>query len=224
MVMQFGSFALDTARRQLFRGDTHAHLTPLAYELLVLLVTEAPRVLDKPELHRRLWPDTFVSDATLVGLIKELRKALDDRDPEAPIIRTIHGVGYAFCLPVSKASSRTADAWHWLVMRGRRVALHEGENIIGRDAASDVCLDDPSVSRRHALIIIDATSTRLEDRGSKNGTTVRGQPVSSSVVVEAGDRIVFGSVVAVYRVSGPGDSTQTRSDLVPVHPPTSRRV
>ena len=224
MLMRFGSFALDAARRQLFRGDTPAHLTPMAYALLVLLVTEAPRVLDKQELHRRLWPNTFVSDATLVGLIKELRKALDDRDPQAPVIRTLHRVGYAFCLTVRKAPSRSSDVWHWLVMRGRRVALHEGDNVVGRDAASDVCLDDPSVSRRHARIIIDPTLTRLEDLGSKNGTTVKGQRVSSPVPVATGDRMVFGSVIAVYRVSGAGDSTQTRSDLERAHPVTSRRV
>ena len=47
-----------------------------------------------------MWPTTFVSDATLVGLIKELRRALDDRDRAAPIIRTVQRVGYAFCLPL----------------------------------------------------------------------------------------------------------------------------
>jgi pSer/pThr/pTyr-binding forkhead associated (FHA) protein len=50
-------------------------------------------VVRTPELHERIWPGTFVSDATLISLVKEIRRALDDRDVQAPIIRTAHGVG-----------------------------------------------------------------------------------------------------------------------------------
>jgi DNA-binding winged helix-turn-helix (wHTH) protein len=211
MIVHFGRYALDCPRRQLLRDDTPAHLTPKAFELLVLLVTEAPRVVGKRELHQRLWPDTFVSDAALVGLIKELRRALDDHDPDAPVIRTAHRVGYAFCLAVSNAPSPARSRWHWLVLSGRRVALREGDNIIGRDEASDVCLDDPSVSRRHARLVVSRAGGRLEDLGSKNGTMLNGEAVTGPLMVNAGDRIVFGSVAAVYRTSGPGDSTQTRT-------------
>ena len=59
-------------------GDTSIHLTPKGFDLLALLVSEAPRVVPKAELHQRMWPGTFVSDATLVGLVKEVRRALHD--------------------------------------------------------------------------------------------------------------------------------------------------
>jgi DNA-binding winged helix-turn-helix (wHTH) protein len=72
MVMHFGPFTLDSDRRQVFRDGTVAHLTPKAFELLTSLVTAAQRVVSKRELHDRLWPGTFVSDATLAGLVKEL--------------------------------------------------------------------------------------------------------------------------------------------------------
>jgi DNA-binding winged helix-turn-helix (wHTH) protein len=68
------------------------HLTPLAFTLLDLLIAEAPRVFTKEELHSRLWPDTFVSDAALTSLIKELRRALDDREARA-LIRTVNRIG-----------------------------------------------------------------------------------------------------------------------------------
>jgi DNA-binding winged helix-turn-helix (wHTH) protein len=74
-------------------------------------------VLRKAELHERLWPGTFVSDATLVGLIKQLRRALDDRDPTSRLIRTAFGVGYAFCQgfgacdAASIASFASRSAW-----------------------------------------------------------------------------------------------------------------
>jgi eukaryotic-like serine/threonine-protein kinase len=97
---RFGSFELDPAQRQLRRDGSEMHVTPKAFDLLALLIDAAPRVVRKSELHERLWPTTFVADATLAGLVKELRRALDDRDPERPVIRTAHRVGYAFCAPL----------------------------------------------------------------------------------------------------------------------------
>ena len=211
MIRRFGPFVLDAGRRQLLRNEHPTHLTPKAFDLLVLLVTEAPRVVNKRELHERLWPGTFISDATLAGLIKELRRALDDHTPDAPILRTAHRVGYAFCAPLDTAAPRLSRPWHWLVLRGRRVALAEGENVVGRDPVSEICLDDPSVSRRHARMVIDGEGVRLEDLGSKNGTTIRGETVREPRALVAGDRLVFGSVVAVYRTSASGMSTETRS-------------
>ena len=226
MLVQFSSFALDVARRRLSRGRTIVHLTPKAFDLLQLLIEEAPRVVEKRELHERLWRGTFVSDATLVGLIKELRRALDDRDPASPIIRTAHRVGYAFCPAIvrdpSAAGGRPAPesgtrlCSHWLVLPGGRAALHEDNNVIGRNPASHVCLDVPGVSRSHARIVIAGDAARLTDLASKNGTKVNDQPVTTEVVLRDGDRIGFGSVVGVYRSSAAGMSTETHAGPTPV--------
>ena len=168
--VRFGAFCLDLPRRQLVRGAEAVHLTPKAFDLLALLIGEAPRVVTKPELHERLWPGTFVSDATLVSLVKELRRALEDRDPHRPIIRTVHRVGYAFCSPTEIAPPHAPRISHWLVVQGRRVVLQPGETVIGRDPLSTVCLDSAGVSRRHARIVVEEARVLLEDLGSKNGT------------------------------------------------------
>jgi predicted XRE-type DNA-binding protein len=68
MSVRFGPFEVDSERRLLLKEGGEVHLKPKAFDLLALLVAEAPRVVRKDELHRRLWPGTFVSDATLVGL------------------------------------------------------------------------------------------------------------------------------------------------------------
>ena len=125
MAVQFGPFTLDAARRHLLREGEVVHLTPKAFDLLLLLVNEAPQVINKRELHERLWPATFVSDATLVGLVKELRRALHDRDDHAPVIRTVHRVGYALCPEVHAGARARARVWHWLVFRGRRSAVRQ---------------------------------------------------------------------------------------------------
>lgn len=210
MAVRFGPFTLDTARRQLRHEGIEVHLTPKAFDLLALLVSNAPRVVDKAELHERLWPDTYVSDTTLVGVVKELRHALGDHDRHSPVIRTVHRVGYALALDIEEAPSPSRrEEWHWLVLRGRRVPLHRGENLVGRDPGSHVLLDAAGVSRRHARLLIDDAGVRLEDLGSKNGTTVGDAPVADVTTLKDGDRIAFGSVVAVYRSSATGLSTET---------------
>ena len=209
MILRFGPFSIDAGRRLLLRAGVTIHLTPKGFDLLCLLVSEAPRVLSKRELHERLWPGTFVSDASLTGLVKELRRALRDRDRgDVLVIRTAHRVGYACDLAVD-AGERDARPWHWLIFVGHRVRL-QPETVIGRDPEADVWLDLPSISRRHARIVIEPTGVRLEDLGSKNGTTIGDAPVRSSVALRDGDRISFGSVVSIYRTSGTGASTETR--------------
>lgn len=97
MIVRFGTCTFDAHRRQVLRdnGDV-IHLTPKAFDLLGLLLESAPSVVRKTEFHERLWPGTFVSDATLAGLVKELRRALEDPPGDVPLIRTSYGVGYAF--------------------------------------------------------------------------------------------------------------------------------
>ena len=219
MIVRFGCFVLDTPRRQLRAGDEVRHLTPKAFELLTLLVREAPRVVSKQELHERLWPDAHVSDATLVGLVKEVRRVLDDRDADAPLIRTAHRVGYAFTAEVAAAASAAATAGakgrFWLVFSERKLLLGSGENVVGRDPAAHLHVDHAGVSRRHARLTVDGVEVRIEDLGSKNGTTVGGKRVSEPIRLRDGDRCAFGPVVAVFRVAGADVSTITQSRLRP---------
>lgn len=74
MQVRFGEFIVDTDRRQLRQGETERHVSPKAFEFLCLLLQNRPRALSKAELHERLWPSTFVSDATLTSLVAEVRR------------------------------------------------------------------------------------------------------------------------------------------------------
>lgn len=222
MSVRFGLFTLDTDRRLLQRNEADVHLTPKAFDLLLLLIQEAPRVLRKAELHERLWPGTFVSDATLVGLIKEIRRQLDDRDATSRLVRTAFGVGYAFCgtvestgLPPGRRKPDIGEESWWIVAGGRNIPLGEGEHLIGRDPASTVWLDVPGVSRRHARIVIDRQGASIEDLESKNGTTVRDHLVEGPSPLHDGDRIQVGPILVVFHVSASGPSTTTLTGRIP---------
>jgi DNA-binding winged helix-turn-helix (wHTH) protein len=213
VAVRFGSFELAADARRLMRGGEHLHLTPKAFDLLVLLVDAAPRVMPKAELHARLWPDSFVADTTLVGLVKEVRRVLADADAASPIIRTVTRVGYAFAAPL-----RTADlppgSRHWLVADGRSFPLAAGSNEIGRDQVAGVSLDSGSVSRRHARIVVSGDEARVEDSGSKNGTSVNGHPVLQPLALRDGDRLLIGTVPLTYRMSAAALSTETRASTI----------
>jgi DNA-binding winged helix-turn-helix (wHTH) protein len=209
----FGPFTLDTDMRQLLRGPNRdpVHLSPKAYELLCVLVETGPRAIAKGELHERLWPSIFVSEATLASLVAEVREALGERGREARFIRTVHGFGYAF-------SGSTCDSVvpqlpsfeNWIICNGREQPLGEGEHLIGRDPDVAIALRSPTVSRHHAKIVVTGGSAILEDLGSKNGTYVRGQAVTSSVELIDGDRIRVGAFELTYRSLVGVGSTETQ--------------
>ncbi len=209
MTVRFGPFELDDAQRLLRRGGREVHLTPKAFDLLALLVAEAPRVVRKDELHERLWPGTFVSDATLVGLVKEVRRALDDRDARAPIIRTAHGVGYAFAHAIDGAPGRPSAPASWLLLGPRRIPLAEGEHVIGRDPSAAIHVDSSGVSRRHARIVVSGQGADIEDLASKNGTRLNDTVVTGRASLRDGDRIQLGPTILIFKVSGSGVSTDT---------------
>jgi DNA-binding winged helix-turn-helix (wHTH) protein len=209
MIVRFGAFALDSDRRQVTRDDVEIHLTPKAFDLLTVLIDDAPRVVRKTELHGQLWPGTFVSDSTLVGLVKEVRRALEDRDPRTPIIRTAHGIGYACVAPIDREVARGTPVSRWIVTGGRRIALADGENVIGREPAVAILLDVAGVSRRHARIVVSKRGAILEDLGSKNGTRIGDTLVTGTVALHDGDAIHVGPVPIIYHTAASGISTDT---------------
>jgi DNA-binding winged helix-turn-helix (wHTH) protein len=209
--LRFGAFEFYSDRRQLLRDGREVHLTPKAFDLLALLVREAPAVVSKPEIHSRLWPGTFVSDATLAGVVKELRRALGD-DGSGALIRTAHRVGFAFTAPLEATkSSKSAPAIvHWLELGSRRIPLTEGANVIGRDPSAAVWLDVAGVSRRHAQVLLENGTATLEDLGSKNGTLVGDRPVRGRVRLHDADRIQVATEHLVFRSAVGGISTATQ--------------
>jgi diguanylate cyclase (GGDEF)-like protein len=65
---------------------------------------------------------------------------------------------------------------------------------IGRDRTSNLQLSDPSVSRHHAVVSEVQGELMLEDRGSTNGTSLGGRPVTGPVVLPIGEVFYVGEV------------------------------
>ena len=215
---RFGEFVLDVDLRQLRGPSGELHLSPKAFDLLVLLVTSRSRVLSKIELQEQLWPGTFVIETNLANLIAEIREALNDDARNPRFIRTAHRVGYAFCGTVADEpdTSRSATAvmnFCWLLKDGHRIPLRAGENILGRDLEGTIDIDSGSVSRRHARICVREHDATIQDLESKNGTFLRGQRVSATPVpLSDGDEVRIGSVSLRFRRRSRSDSTMTLAE------------
>lgn len=221
--VSFGAFMLNLDSRELLRGSRAVPLTPKAYQLLEILVTNRPKALSKFDLQERLWPDTFVLDKNLVNLVAEIRQALGDDPAEPRFVRTVHRFGYAFQLPAAETASDNPTGNNTAVRFRLQWAnggarLGEGEHVLGRDPDLELFFDSPGVSRRHALIRVAGDSATLEDLDSKNGTFVDDRSLDARTQLHDGDRIRIGSIQLTFNAVTAPVSTRTerrprRSDV-----------
>ena len=214
MRVVFGECEFDSGRRVLLRHGSAIPLSPKAFQLLELLLDRRPEAVTKVELLERLWPETFVSDASLHNVMAEVRAALGDAPQLPRFIRTVPRYGYAFHGDVQLAPtvdiSRPSPSGPRLVSKRGEWILAEGSNVVGRDRDCAVRIDSVTLSRHHARIVVTRGETTVEDLGSKNGTQVNGQRIKQPVALKDSDQIQVGAMTMTYRMSDTLSSTRTR--------------
>ena len=96
-VVEVGDVTVDVDRHRVFVRGTEVSLRRKEFELLLLLMDNAGRVLTRDTLIDRIWGSDYVGDTkTLDVHVKRLRNHIE-LDPSAPaIITTVRGVGYRF--------------------------------------------------------------------------------------------------------------------------------
>ena len=92
----FGPFRADAVRRVLLRDNIPVPLTSKAFDTLEVLLRNRDRVMEKEELLKAIWPDSFVEEANLTQNVSTLRKALCELPGEHRYIATVPGRGYRF--------------------------------------------------------------------------------------------------------------------------------
>ncbi|HKO96186.1 MAG TPA: alpha/beta fold hydrolase [Pyrinomonadaceae bacterium] len=103
----FGVFRIDVTERVLLNERGSVPLTPKAFDLLLFLVENSGHVLNKEELMKQVWPDSFVEDNNLAQNISTLRKALDAGG--AKFIETVPKRGYRFVADVTETGDEEVD-------------------------------------------------------------------------------------------------------------------
>ena len=92
----FDDFRVEPRNYKIFRADHVLALEPKTFQILLFLLENHDRVVEKRELLDAIWKDVAVTENALTREIGKLRKALGD-DPKAPkYVETVHTRGYRF--------------------------------------------------------------------------------------------------------------------------------
>jgi TolB-like protein len=92
----FDDHALDTDRRELYRGPEAVAVEPQVFDLLVFLVQNRDHVVSKDDLINGVWGGRIVSESTLTSRINAARRAVGDSGEDQKLIRTIPRKGLRF--------------------------------------------------------------------------------------------------------------------------------
>jgi DNA-binding winged helix-turn-helix (wHTH) protein/TolB-like protein/Flp pilus assembly protein TadD len=95
-VYEFDNFRLDAGERQLSRDGAPVTLPSKAFDLLLALVENSGRLVEKEEIYSRVWGDQVVEESNLTVQVSAIRKALGERTQNPRYIVTVPGYGYRF--------------------------------------------------------------------------------------------------------------------------------
>src|SRR6476620_2399023 len=101
---EFGPYQLDPSKRILTREGEGIQLTPKATDILIMLVKHAGQLVEKDELLKEVWPNTFVEEANLSQNVFTLRRAFGEDRAEPRYIETVARRGYRFLAAVRTVS------------------------------------------------------------------------------------------------------------------------
>ena len=97
----FGVYTLDTECYELRSAEGVIPLERQGFTMLVYLIQHRDRVVLRQELFDHLWPNHFVSDASLEQCIAVVRRAVKDSGRAQRVIQTVRGRGYRFVAPIT---------------------------------------------------------------------------------------------------------------------------
>lgn len=107
---EFGPYRLDVDEHLLLRDGVQLSLTLKTYEILLLLVQNVGRMIEKGELMDKVWPNTFVDEANLTQNIFMLRKVLGANPEGQKYIETVPRRGYRFAAAVREVREGAPDS------------------------------------------------------------------------------------------------------------------
>ncbi|MDQ2844462.1 MAG: transcriptional regulator [Acidobacteriota bacterium] len=99
-VYEFGEFRLDAVQRVLENAGRPLSIAPKALDVLILLVENRGRIVEKEELLGKVWPGVFVEDNNLAFNISVLRKLFGESSSSPHYIETVPKRGYRFTTEV----------------------------------------------------------------------------------------------------------------------------
>lgn len=184
-IYQFGRCELDVDRRELRRDGRPVALERKVFQVLHELVRHADGVVTKHDLLDRVWPGTTVNEVAIARCISTARRAIADAAGDA--IKTVHGLGYRFVLPVNAVGGAPAGAMEPRAAPAPAVPERKQVSVLCAilDGARPPAID---LDDRHGLML--ALEKHAEGAAQRHGGTVLD-------VTDGGLQIVFGAPAAL---------------------------
>ncbi|HEX5708044.1 MAG TPA: winged helix-turn-helix domain-containing protein, partial [Pyrinomonadaceae bacterium] len=174
----FGPFVADARRRRLLRDGRAVALTPKAFDMLLALIEQRGRVVEKEELLRMVWPDQFVEEANLSVNMSALRKALGERAGESHYVLTVPRRGYRFVADVRETDEDAS-------------AQSFGEDDDERQQAAPQSPDDSSAppETRTPRQTTEQPSSQAPHSTSPRAAHAQQQPTPTSPLLSSGQHL-----------------------------------
>lgn len=188
---EFGAFRLDASERLLLHEGETVSLTPKAFDMLVTLVENSGHLVEKSELMRKLWPDSFVEEGSLAQNVSLLRKALGESESRK-FIETVPRRGYRFVAAVAIKSGKGAES----TIQSIAVLPFKSLGGDGADEYLTIGIAETLTTRLSSLrlLTVRPTSAVLKYAHSEKSTAETGQELQVDAVLEgsirrAGERL-----------------------------------
>jgi DNA-binding winged helix-turn-helix (wHTH) protein len=219
----FGVFELDLQTGELRRKGVKVALQEQPFRVLAMLVAQPGELVTRDALRRALWSEAvFVDfDHGLNKAVAKIRDALGDLAESPRYVETLERRGYRFIAPVEVVVPRRAPALACgdqpvvarLSWNGQSHPLSAGEYVIGRDPSAAIWIESSLVSRRHARLVVSASSVLIEDLGSRNGTFVNGLHLDALSPLASGDEVRIGpDRFVVFTASAAGSTSAVQEE------------
>ena len=168
MIYRFGEYTLDTQRHRLQRAGQPVRLRAKAFQVLCYLLEHRDRTVLKSELYAQVWPQQFISEATLESTLRAVRQAIGDSGRAQQLIQTVYGYGYRFIAAVEVCADLPPGT------AGEAVPSLPGS----------VSAPPPDDGLHAAPVLLTPESAAVDDSCHVPGLRDEGQPTPQKVATE----------------------------------------
>jgi TolB-like protein/DNA-binding winged helix-turn-helix (wHTH) protein len=162
---RFDDVQIDVQGFRLIKGAKVLAIEPKALNLLIFLVENRGRLLDRRGLIDAVWKEAFVTDHVLNRAIGQLRKVLEDDPKEPRYIETVHTLGYRFIAEVEREKSEPAAPTPAIAQLEPQAGQTEQKTVTsGQEFADSSRAAHPSLQPKQGAADTSSVPRTLPDR------------------------------------------------------------
>lgn len=183
---EFGEFLLDAKEKTLLRDGKPLSITPKAFQLLQILLKNQGHLVEREDLLKTVWADSFVEEGNLTVTIRFLRKVLGDEAQSPRFIETVPKRGYRFVAEVKTISPPSHPPENVSPISPKFLALIIGFSIL---LVSTIAIGSRYLQKNYELNLPILSTPFASEKLTTNGKTLHAiiSPDGKSVIYTQGN-------------------------------------